>query len=220
VAQPSRLPAIWLAERGRGRRFAAGAAAALLVTAAQIAHAHSTAQGVGDFYAGFLHPLTAPEHVLPFFALGVLAAQQAPRGQLALPLFWLAVMAAAGAALLQAAPAGVGLVNILSAVVLGGLIALDARLPVALPLALAVLFGASHGLANGAAITASTRAYLFVPGLGLAALVVTGYGLVFTDWLLRRKAGWIHVAVRVAGSWIAAIGMLVLATSWKALTAG
>lgn len=178
------------------------------------------AQGVGDFYAGLLHPLTAPEHVLPFFALGVLAAQQAPRGQFALPLFWVAVIVAAAVALLLPAVPAVGFVNILSVVVLGGLIALNATLPAVVLFALAVLFGASHGFANGEAITATVRPYLFIPGLGLAALVVTGYGLVATDWLLRRKAGWIHVAVRVAGSWITAIGMLVLATSWKALTGG
>jgi len=46
---------------------------------------------------------------------------------------------------------------------------------------------------------------------------VTAYGLIVTDYLLRRKAGWIHIAVRVAGSWIAAIGILVLATSGAAI---
>jgi urease accessory protein len=201
-------------------RLTLGTVAAAQSIAASGAHAHSTAQGIGDFYAGFLHPVTAPEHVLPFFALGVLAAQQAPRGQAALPLFWVVLMAGAALALWQPALPWVGFVNILSALVLGALIALNARLPGALLFALAAVFGLTHGVANGTAITATIRPYLFIPGLGLAALVITGYGLVFTDWLLRRKAGWIKIAVRVAGSWIAAIGMLVLATSWKSLTAG
>jgi urease accessory protein len=61
------------------------------------------------------------------------------------------------------------------------------------------------------------KAYLFILGVGLAGLVVTGYGLVVTDYVLRKNVGWMRIAVRVAGSWIAAIGMLVLATSWKRL---
>jgi urease accessory protein len=202
------------------RRLARSAVGAALALAAPAALAHSTAQGIGDFYAGFLHPLTAPEHVLPFFALGVLAAQQSPRGQLALPLFWVAVIAGAALALLAPGIPGVDFANILSALVLGGLIALNARLPRALLFALAAVFGLTHGIANGTVITGAIRPYLFIPGLGLAALMTSGYGLVFTDWLLRRKATWIPIAVRVGGSWIAAIGMLVLASSWKTLTAG
>jgi urease accessory protein len=208
------------ADRHAARGVVRSAVAAALSVAATGAHAHSSAQGIGDFYAGFLHPITAPEHVLPFFALGVLAAQQAPRGQFALPVFWVVLMAGAALALWQPALPGIGFVNILSALVLGALIALNARLPAAPLFALAAAFGLTHGVANGTAITATIRPYLFIPGLGLAALVVSGYGLVLTDWLLRRKAGWITIAVRVAGSWIAAIGMLVLATSWKTLTAG
>jgi urease accessory protein len=176
--------------------------------------------GVGDFYAGFLHPLTAPEHVLGFLALGILAAQQAPRGQLALPVFWVAVIAGAALAIAQPVIPGVAFVNILSVLVLGALIALCRPLPRALLLALAMVFGLTHGHANGEAIAGAVRAYVFIPGVALAALAATGYGLVFTDWLLRRKASWIAVAVRVAGSWITAIGMLVLASSWKTLMAG
>jgi urease accessory protein len=203
----------------RHTRIARRALGAGLALAAGAAHAHSTAQGIGDFYAGFLHPVTAPEHVLPFVALGALAAQQAPRGQRALPLFWVALMGGAALALALPATAWAGFVNILSSLVLGGLIALNRRLPLSLLLGLAAAFGISHGVANGSAITDTIRPFLFIPGVGLAALVTTGYGLVFTDWLLRRKAAWIPIAVRVAGSWIAAIGMLVLATSWKTLTA-
>jgi urease accessory protein len=197
-----------------------GALGSALAAGAATAHAHSTAKGIGDFYAGFLHPLTAPEHVIAFFALGILAAQQAPRGQISLPVFWIALMAGAALALVAPAIPGVAFANVLSALVLGGLIALYKPLP-AIPLfVLAAAFGFTHGHANGEAITDGIRFYLFIPGLALAALATSGYGLVFTDWLLRRKTGWITIAVRVAGSWIAAIGMLVLAGGWKTLTAG
>jgi urease accessory protein len=204
--------------RQRSWRTAARATAALgLALLSTGAHAHSSAKGVGDFYAGFLHPLTALEHVLPFLALGILCGQQGQRAQAALPLFWIALMLGATVALWLPGLPAVDLINILSALILGALIAAAFPLPVPVYLTLALVFGLSHGYANGAAITRLIRPYLFIPGVGLAGLVVTGYGVIMTDYVLRRKVGWMTIAVRVAGSWIAAIGLLVLATSWKRL---
>jgi urease accessory protein len=200
-----------------GRDSARGAATLCLALLATGAQAHSSAQGVGDFYAGFLHPLTALEHVLPFLALGILCGQQGPRSQAALPLFWVALMTGATAALWLPGLPWVDLINILSSLVLGALIAAAIPLPVSVYLVLALLFGLSHGYANGAAITPMIRPYLFIPGIGLAGLVVTGYGVVMVDWLLRRKIGWMAIAVRLAGASIAVVALLVLATGGKRL---
>jgi urease accessory protein len=41
--------------------------------------------------------------------------------------------------------------------------------------------------------------------------------LIITDTLLRLKPTWPRVAVRVAGSWVAAVGILVLGMGGKAL---
>jgi urease accessory protein len=203
----------------RARRDAArGAAALCLALLATGAQAHSSVPGVGDFYAGFLHPLTALEHVLPFLALGMLCGQQGQRAQAALPLFWVALMLGAAAPLWLPGLPWVDLINILSGLVLGALIAAAAALPVPIYLVLALVFGLSHGYANGTAITQIIRPYLFIPGVGLAGLVVTGYGVVMVDYLLRRKIGWMATAVRIAGGLIAAIALVVLATGWKRLT--
>jgi urease accessory protein len=192
-------------------------AALLLALFSHAVHAHSGAQGIGDFYAGFLHPLTALEHVLPFFALGLLTGQQGTKSQGAPALFAIALMLGAVACLWLPGVPAIDLVNIVSALMLGALIAAAFSLPTPVYLGLALLFGLSHGYANGAAIGPPMKAYLFILGVGLAGLVVTGYGLVVTDYVLRKNVGWMRIAVRVAGSWIAAIGMLVLATSWKRL---
>jgi urease accessory protein len=109
------------------------------------------------------------------------------------------------------------LLNIVSAILFGGLVAASWPLPIALCYGIAAVFGVSHGFANGAGMIEQTKPHLFVPGVALAGLAVTAYGLIVTDYLLRRQAGWIHIAVRVAGSWIAAIGILVLATSGAAI---
>jgi len=192
-------------------------AAACLMAMATSAQAHTAAKEVGDFYAGFLHPVTALEHVLPLLALGLFVGQQGHRATAALLVFSLMLMLGAASALWLPAMPYVGLLNILSAVLLGGLVAAAWRLPIALVQGLAVVFGLSHGFANGTAVAGAIKPYLFIPGVGVAGLIVPAWAMVATDFVLRQKAGWMHIAVRVAGSWIAAIGILVLATSGRAI---
>jgi len=194
----------------------AGIAVCLLLAAGS-AFAHSATRGAADFYAGALHALTALEHVLPFLALGILAGQQGRKTEPVLLVFFLALAAGATAAIWTPPLPYVGLLNIVSAILFGGLVAASWSLPMALCYGIAAVFGLSHGFANGAGMIEQTKPYLFIPGVAFAGLAVTAYGLMVTDYLLRRKAGWIHIAVRVAGSWIAAIGILVLATSGAAI---
>ena len=192
-----------------------------LASFAASAQAHSTVKGVGDLYAGLLHVLTALEHLLPFIALSLLAGQRGLKSQAeaVLLVFPIALMIGAAAALWSPPIPGLAFFNMVSAILLGGLVASAWPLPGAVFYGLVVVFGLSHGFANGEAIVESTKAYLFILGIGLAGLAVLAYGTLMVDYLLRRKAGWITIAVRVAGSWIAAIGVLVLATAGKSLLA-
>lgn len=190
---------------------------ACLLFAADSAFAHSATRGAGDFYAGALHALTAPEHLLPFLAFGILAGQQGRKAEPVLLVFCLSLAAGATAALWAVPVPYVGLLNIVSAILFGALVAASWSLPMALCYGLALAFGLSHGFANGAGMIEQTKPYLYIPGVALAGFAVTACGLMVTDYLLRRQAEWIHIAVRVAGSWIAAIGILVLATSGAAI---
>ena len=117
-------------------------------------------------------------------------------------------------------PSYVALVNILSAVLLGGLVAAARPLPSRVLYAIAILFGLTHGLANGEAIGPGVKASLFVPGLGLAGFVVPLYATGLSDFVSRRKPNWPRIAIRAAGSWIAAIGILVLAINARAILHG
>ena len=157
-----------------------------------------------------LHPVTALEHALPLFALGLLAGQQGARTArwllLVLPLALLL-----GATIAVAAPglAWIPVLNVASFAVLGALIAGAWRLPLPVVAALAALFGLSHGYENGMAMTPDVAAHLFVPGVALigfvAAAVVSAATLALT-----ARAEWLRIAVRVAGSWIAAIGIMMI----------
>jgi len=204
------------------RALAAGAVLGLAF-GADTACAHVASAQAGAFYAGMLHPLTALEHVLPMLALGLLAGQRGlNEGQGVLLAFVVALAASAGLAAPGAAPAWIGWIpplNVGSLVVIGGLVAAAWRLPTALLYALALLFGATHGYANGAALPADLSPPIFALGLVAAALLMAGYGLVVADALSRLKPNWPRVAVRVAGSWVAAVGILVLGMGGKVVGA-
>jgi urease accessory protein len=174
------------------------------------AFAHSLSNRFGEFYGGRLHPVTALEHALPIFALGLLAGQQGVHAArwvlLAFPLALLM-----GATLATVAPAlpWAPLLNKTSFALLGGLVAAAWRLPLPAVGGLAALFGLSHGYENGMAMTPDMAAHLFVPGVALIGFLVAA--LVSAATLaLSARAEWLRIAVRVAGSWIAAIGILMI----------
>ncbi|SIT45777.1 conserved membrane hypothetical protein [Paraburkholderia piptadeniae] len=182
------------------------------------AEAHAVYQGAGDFYAGMLHPLTSPEHVLPMLALGALAGQNGlKRCEFVLWVFPAASAVGACIALSITDLHGIFLFNIGSAVLLGSLVAAAVMLPSWLILILAAVFGLTHGYANGSVIMGQIRPGIFIAGLGFASFILMAYTVAATSFLLRLRPTWIAIAVRVAGSWAAAIGLLVLGISQRAL---
>jgi urease accessory protein len=189
---------------------------ALLAVCAAAAPAH--AHNLGGNYGPLLHPLLVLEHGLALLALGLLAGQQGVA-----PARWVigALLAGllCGAALpaLGVAPSWLDVVNIGSLVVLGGLVALAARLPRPLVVTLAIFFGLTHGAANAVDQTGTVPALLVVAGTAIAGLLVTlpASGIVAT-----LAEGWPRIVVRVLGSWIAAIGLIMLGLMLQPLMVG
>jgi urease accessory protein len=188
----------------------AGAVALLLPT---VAHAHLVNTGLGPYYDGVSHFLLTPEDMLPALALALLAGLHGARaGRLALfalPGAWLA----GGLAGLALPAAGSSLaLTTLSFVALGGLVAADARLSPRWVAVIAVIVGLLHGGFNGAAMS---EAKLGVPGLvGIATTLFATVALA-AALVVALRAPWTRIAVRVAGSWIAATGLLVLGWSLR-----
>ena len=164
--------------------------------------------GVGDFYAGMLHPLTAVELALPLIALSLLAGQQdrdtAIRLMAAVPL---ALGLGALLGLAMPAPAGLQYANVGAMVVLGALVAAAPALPATAALMLVAVPAATVGLANGAELGGQLSAVRFVPGLALAGFLLVTYGV---GCARRLRAPWMRMGFRVLGSWIAAVGILSL----------
>jgi len=190
------------------KKLSIGAAAVILtVLSPALAAAHPMA-GVGDFYAGVLHPLTAIESVLPMVALSLLAGQQGRDTAIAiLVTFPLTLMLGAAAALVVPLPHAVGWVNIAFMAALGLLVAAARPMPLPLSAGLSAFLGVTIGWANGVEITAQISPFRFIPGLALAGLLLVTYGI---GCVRRLQAPWMRVGFRVLGSWIAAVGILVL----------
>ena len=95
---------------------------------------------------------------------------------------------------------------------LGGLVAAEARLRPEWVIALAVVVGLLHGYLNGAATSQARLGTLGVVGIVSTLFVVTALAAAL---VVAIRARWGRIAVRVAGSWIAAIGLLLLGWSLR-----
>jgi urease accessory protein len=164
--------------------------------------------GVGDFYAGMLHPVITIETVLPLVALSLLAGQQ--RRETAIHLlaaFPASLIAGALLATLGSAPSYLGVLQLVLTAGVGLLVALARHVPSWLLVVLGTALGVSVGWANAAEAFGQVSRFRFVAGLAVVGLLLLVYG----NGLVRNlKREWTQIAVRVVGSWIAAVSILVL----------
>jgi hydrogenase/urease accessory protein HupE len=194
----------------------AGAALAALVLTAAPASAHLVQTGFGTFYDGIVHLAMTPADLLVVLGLALLAGlrgQRASRAMLlALPGAWLAG-GLLGASLVTAGE--LPWVTTVSIVVVGLLVALNARLNTELVVVLGCCAGALHGWVNGATMTTGGADRLALLGAALTAFTLV---TLLAALVVSLRAQWARVVVRVAGSWIAAIGLLML--GWLARPGG
>ncbi|WP_170937091.1 MULTISPECIES: HupE/UreJ family protein [Rhodomicrobium] len=176
------------------------------------AQAHLVSTRFGDFYDGMLHPVTSLEHIVPWLALGLLMAARPQAGRWALLAFPAGL--AIGVTLDAAMPAlpGFGTANLVSILVLGGLVALDLPLSAAAFAVIACALGISHGYVNGTAMAATTNPVLFAPGVVMAGYLMILLTAAAGAFVTRRWSA-ARIALRALGSWIFAIGVMMLGTA-------
>lgn len=171
------------------------------------AEAHLNSTGMGPFYDGLMHFLMSPEDILPVLALALLAglrgAAYGRRALFVLPTAWL-LGGILGLAITTTAHPVVSAAWFL---LLGGLVAADARLSLRATTALAAILGVYHGYLNGSGMGQSTSSAVVLLGLFFAIFVSIALVAAF---VVNLRAQWARIAVRVAGSWIAASGVLML----------
>jgi hydrogenase/urease accessory protein HupE len=168
--------------------------------------AHLVTTGMGPVYDGIGHLLLTPEDLVPAVAVALYAGLRgrAPgrRALFFLPLAWLV----GGLAGLTATGFMSFPLPALSFILLGILIAADLRLPTNIFTGLVVVVGLVHGFFNGIALKGGPAA------LGLVGIMVALFVLVAlaSAFVLSLKPLWARIVIRVAGSWVTAMGILML----------
>jgi hydrogenase/urease accessory protein HupE len=172
------------------------------------AEAHLNSTGMGPIYDGLMHFLTSPEDLVPVLALALLAglrgAAYGRRALFTIPTAWLL----GGLIGLTAAAANPHpIVAAAWFLLLGGMLAADAKLSLRVTTAMAALLGLYHGYLNGTGMGQVSSAAVALLGLVFAVFVLVALTAAI---VVQLRAHWARLAVRVAGSWIAASGLLML----------
>jgi urease accessory protein len=188
------------------------------------AHAHLVQTGFGEFYDGIGHLLMTLPDLFVVLATAILAgssgAPSARRALVALPLAWLA-------AALVGCFAAVDVVSPWATTILfgvfGAMVAVDAKASPSLVLGASMVAGAIHGWSNGAGIgdalsageAGTTSGILALSGIAAGVFVIV---TLVSALVVPLRSYTARIVVRVAGSWLAAIAILM--AGWLARTRG
>lgn len=179
-----------------------------LLSMGGIAHAHTNGLPHMDFAAGLSHPFSGLDHILAMVAVGLWAAQLGGRALWLVPLTFVLTMAAGGALGFMGMPlphVELGIAG--SVLVLGGLVALSSRLPLAASMGLVGIFAVFHGYAHGAEMAAEASAVWYSLGFMVATAILHGIGI---GAGVAAGRGVPARLVRFSGAAIAASGLVML----------
>ena len=185
--------------------IAVGLGALLMATTAAAHPGHVNIDGLGGFLSGFLHPFLGWDHVVAMLAVGLWGAFLGQNAVWALPVIFPLIMVVGGALGLLGVPVPGTEVGIaVSALVLGALVALAARLPLYIAGAIVGIFAIFHGYAHGTELPAAADALHYSIGFVLATGLLHLCGIFFA---LLSHWPWGGYAVRLGGGVIALLGI-------------
>jgi urease accessory protein len=163
---------------------------------------------------GLVHPVSTPAHVVALTGLGVIAGRNlVPAGAAIIGAFTLGLAAGLGAIAWGVGETPASDVLLASATLCGLMAALDITAPVSLAVPVALVSGIALGL--------DSPPQSILLGEAVAMLIGTACGGIGTLAMIAFVASaiarlWRGILLRVAGSWIAATAILVLALRWVA----
>lgn len=177
----------------------------------QTAEAHTGPGLAGGFWSGVLHPVTGWDHVIAMVAVGLWGAFLGRPAIWILPVVFPLVMAMGGALGVLGVPlphveTGIAL----SAVVLGLMVAAEARMPILWAGLIVGMFAIFHGHAHGTELPDAANPFAYALGFVVATGCLHILGILFgmlTQWEKGR------LAVRTGGVAVAAGGLAFL-TGW------
>jgi len=195
----------------KGIFFRAIAIGLVLGLLSQGAEAHSGTGIVGGFWSGVLHPITGWDHVIAMVAVGLWGAFLGRPAIWILPVVFPLVMAFGGAMGVLGIPLPQVETGIaLSAVVLGLMVAMAARLPILWAGLIVGAFAIFHGHAHGTELPDAANPFAYALGFVVATGGLHILGILF-GMLTHSQQG--RLAVRTGGAAIAITGLAFL-TGW------
>lgn len=183
--------------------------AALAMLLASPAEAHTTEGVAGGFLSGFLHPILGFDHLVAMVAVGLWGAFLGMPAVWLLPVVFPAVMAMGGAIGISGLPLpGVEVLVAVSAIVLGGCVALAWRAPLWIAMLLVGAFAIFHGHAHGTELPLAANPLAYAGGFVIATGALHLCGIAFGT-LSRYRLG--EYTVRAFGCGIALVGLAFVA---------
>jgi urease accessory protein len=150
----------------------------MMVILTTAADAHIGLGGTVGFTHGFAHPFNGLDHILAMVAVGLFAANLGGRALWLLPSTFVAIMAAGGVAGMYGLALPIVEIGIaLSVIVLGAVVALEWKAPIAVAIALVGFFAIFHGHAHGSEIPALASGAGYALGFMLATASLHAIGL-------------------------------------------
>ena len=183
----------------------------LLLTTAPLS-AHVQQGQAAGFFTGVRHPVSGLDHVLAMIAVGLWGAQLGAPAIWLLPVTFPMMMAVGGFVALIGIPLpGVEIGIALSALLLGAMVALERKPPLAAAAVLVGAFAIFHGHAHGTELPAGQSGLAYSIGFVVATGCLHAVGIAIGT-AHRWTAG--KVALRVAGALVALAGAGFM---WRAL---
>jgi urease accessory protein len=173
--------------------------------------AHTGVDNASGFMHGFMHPLGGLDHQLAMILVGVFAYQLGGRALWLVPLTFVSVMAVGGFLGVMGVPFPFIEVGIaLSVIVLGAIVAIGVKAPVAIAMAIVGLFAIFHGHAHGSEMPIDTSGLEYGIGfmLATALLHAIGIGIGLLIGVSSKAVG--DSVYRVAGGLASLAGVVLL----------
>jgi urease accessory protein len=189
------------------RQLAWMAAVSVLLLTGGVASAHPGHDSGPAGAAGFAHPFTGWDHLLAMVAVGLWATQLGGKARWIVPSSFLAAMLLGGAMAasdmtLRLADQGI----LVSVLVLGLLVAVAARLPLAWAAGIVGLFAICHGYAHVAEMRQGDSLFAYSAGFLVATGMLLAGGLGLGGLLQTIK---LPIVMRVCGG-VVALGAIAL----------
>jgi urease accessory protein len=190
------------------------ALAAILMLAPTSAFAHFGADHTHSFAEGFAHPLGGLDHILAMVTVGLLAWQLGGRAIWLVPATFVSLMALGGALGVAGEPLSAVEYGVAaSLIVLGAMVALGMKAPIAVAAAIVGMFAMFHGYAHGMETPADASGSAFAAGFILATMVLHACGIALGFLVGRMAQSYERLGYQIGGGLVALAGLGMLTHS-------